>query len=141
LKCYEDDITNRLTESLKTFSEMILNFNSGIEIIFTKKDILIEKIKNGGDFSKLKEFGFDKEITFKNIVEFHIELFSKIIIENSKNLENYHFYCGNLIDYNDSIKLYKNVMDQIIYKKYSSIDFSEFQFLTFDCFDLIFIYM
>jgi hypothetical protein len=115
LMCYEDDVTNRLKESLDLFTDLISNLNSNIQIVFTKKDLLIEKIKNEGDFSKLKEFGFNKEINFNNIVEFHIQLFSEIISKNSKNLENYHFYCSNLIDYNDSVQLYKNVMDQIIH--------------------------
>jgi hypothetical protein len=103
--CYEDDVTNRLKESLNLFTDLISNLNTNMQIVFTKKDLLIEKIKNEGDFSKLKEFGFNKEINFNNIVEFHIQLFSEIISKNSKNLENYHFYCSNLIDYNDSVQL------------------------------------
>jgi hypothetical protein len=145
LTCYEDNITNRLTETLDVFTDLISRFNTSIQIVFTKKDILIEKIKNEGDFSKLKNFGFKKEITFKNIVEFHIQLFVEIITKNSKNLENYHFYCSNLVDYNESVQLYKNVMDQILYQKSSSIDYPfisifKFGFLTFHFYDLFIIY-
>jgi hypothetical protein len=138
LNCYEDDETNRLQETLELFSETISNLKREIEIqiVFTKKDILIEKIKNGNDFSNLKEFGFNKEKTYKNIVEFHTELFVKIINKNSKKLEKFHFYTVNLVDYIDSVRFYNNVMKQIIHKKNYSIEFLNFHF-----YDLFFIYI
>jgi hypothetical protein len=124
LFCYEDDKTNRLVESLNLFESLIKNEYENIksyEIVFTKKDILIEMIENGTSFNKLIfEFGFDKEVSFKNIVEFYIKLF----MERIKGYEmRVNFYCCNLLDYYDNHLFFHEVMDQINFGLTSYIDF------------------
>jgi hypothetical protein len=148
LVCYEDDITNRLEETLKLFEDLIHRFdNLRFEIVLSKKDILIEMIKKGNDFKNLKKFGFEKDISFKNIVEFHIELFTSRVKDREK-LFLYNFHCANLVDLKESNELLENVLNNIIYYQKKDIVYpnifnyvlntKSFNFKIF--FDLKFIY-
>jgi hypothetical protein len=140
LLCYEDDTTNRLRESLDLFEYLVSKLeNVSFDIVFTKKDILIENIQKGYDFSNLRNFGFKKEITFENIVKFHIELFFDYF--KNDDILKYNFYCTNLIDFDDSKKLFKDVMNQILYNKinniiYPHIYYYEIKMLNFHFFDI-----
>jgi hypothetical protein len=134
LKCFEDDRTNRLIESLEVFEELIENFPTiKFEIVFSKTDILIEMIKNAEcitDFENLKYFfDFDKEITFKNIVELHIELFLSKVKEENRSLINFH--CVKLIDSNEAKQFFENVMDHIVNDKKTEIIYPHIFFFKF----------
>jgi hypothetical protein len=142
LRCCEDDSTNRLTENLNYFEELAGDLDVKFEIVFSKKDILIEMIKNGDNFDNLIKFGFDKEITFKNIVEFHIGLFLSII--EKKRVE-YSFYCSNLVDFNESSILVENVMNDILYSieskiEYPNIFYQPIILIYFNFYDINFIF-
>jgi hypothetical protein len=148
LKCFEDEHTNRLIEGLKVFEELVNSKYENIkkyEIIFTKKDILINMIKNDYDFKNLYDLGFNKEITFKNIVQFHIDLFTQFLKKNNDLKLN--FYCSCLIDLDESRVLYQNIMDHILFNsEVMTIDFPNiFNFkiylFTFQInFDILFIF-
>jgi hypothetical protein len=142
LKCCEDDSTNRLTENLNYFEELTGALQVKYEIVFSKKDILIKKIKNGDNFDNLIKLGFDKEITFKNIVEFHIGLFLSII---KKKRVKYSFYCSNLVDFNESSILVEDVMNDILYSIESKIVFPNILYqpiilIYFNFYDINFIF-
>jgi hypothetical protein len=99
-------------------------------------------IKNGDNFDNLIKFGFDKEITFKNIVEFHIGLFLSII--EKKRVE-YSFYCSNLVDFNESSILVENVMNDILYSieskiEYPNIFYQPIILIYFNFYDINFIF-
>jgi hypothetical protein len=142
LKCCEDDSTNRLTENLNYFEELTGALQVKYEIVFSKKDILIKKIKNGDNFDNLIKLGFDKEITFKNIVEFHIGLFLSII---KKKRVKYSFYCSNLVDFNESSILVEDIMNDILYSIESKIVFPNIFYqpiilIYFNFYDIKFIF-
>jgi hypothetical protein len=137
LKCY--DTTNRLEETLSVFNQIYNKFDGKtFEIVFTKMDVLIEMIKTGHDFGYLKQKGFDKEISLKNIVEFYIQLFTLEMKNNSP----YSFYCGNLVDLYDSKVLFKNVMNHIVKNQITEIIYpkiDQFNFFEFNqFFDIVF---
>jgi len=69
--CYEDDITNRMTESLELFSETVNNEyfkNSTIIVFFNKVDIFKEKIKK----FNLKEYfkDYKGENNFEDAIQY-----------------------------------------------------------------------
>jgi guanine nucleotide-binding protein G(i) subunit alpha len=117
LLCYEDDSTNRLEESLNLFVE-IINMKqfvkSKIYVIFTKGDILKKKIELNHDFENLKKFGFDGEITFDNILDFHKSIYKN---KNTLGYDIKFYFINNLTDHDDFNKFYNEIgiFDKIIF--------------------------
>ncbi|KAL9653390.1 hypothetical protein ABK040_002026 [Willaertia magna] len=78
MKCYEDDSTNRLKESLLLFDE-IFNSNRFIDIrkivLFTKVDLFIEKIKQGTFINKYFDGFKGDKYNPEHVFEFILNLF------------------------------------------------------------------
>ena len=79
--CYEDDITNRMTESLELFSETVNNSyfqNSTIILFFNKIDIFREKIK------KVNLKNWFKDYKGENTVEDGMKYISQKYLDQNK---------------------------------------------------------
>jgi hypothetical protein len=83
---------NLLIESLDYFSSIIDQIEKKfIVFVFTKADILDRNIKNNIGLDELNSFGYDKEYTLKNVVQFHMNLFTSLIKDSKKSLK-FDFY-------------------------------------------------
>jgi hypothetical protein len=95
------------------------------EIIFTKKDILLNMIKIGIDFKNLYEFNyfedlrFKKIISFKNIFDYHMELIKRIIKNNNRSISDFNFHLVSLVDVEEVNRLYNDLIDNILPKSKS----------------------
>jgi hypothetical protein len=145
-----------LIENLNLFESIIKNDNfknKEFEIVFTKPDVLINIINNNNNtyynnsFNQLFSLGFNNSITFKNIIQFHINLFLKIIKNYNRDLSNFNFYLSNLLNYNDSMHLIDNLFNNIFYSKKIDLEYGKYFHCNIDLidfnnfFDFNFIYL
>jgi len=78
LRCYEDDVTNRMMESIELFEKTINNtsfINQKILLIFTKKDLFAEKIQRISLKDCFDDYGEgnDHEQAFQFILRKYLE--------------------------------------------------------------------
>jgi len=86
LKCYEDNTTNRMIESIKLFSEIVNSkFFSDVPIIFflNKSDLLQEKVDEGVSL-KIAFSEYDGEHGFQPYVEYIFLRFTEVINNRQK---------------------------------------------------------
>jgi hypothetical protein len=118
LLCYEDDTTNRLTESLNLFKELtkykILQEKIFV-VIFTKGDLLLDMINEKNSFIKLIEMGFKKKNTYQNIVEFHKNQFLKSTFGDPKRI--LFFDIISLPDKKEFKKKFNLILDELDLKE------------------------
>lgn len=106
--CYEDDKTNRLTESIELFDEITNSIFKDIDIVLclTKKDLFKKKIKSEDISLNFKDYSddtgdYDKVLSF---------IKNKFLSTNKYNNRMIHIFDLNLLD-KDEVKY---VFDEII---------------------------
>jgi hypothetical protein len=116
--------------------------NKKYEVIFTKKNILIEMLINGDDFYSLfkykytnSEIIFNKSLNFKNIFEFHMDLIKEIIINSKRDINDFNFYLVDLIDIKEVDKLVKNLFLNYEKNLKNEIIIPDVKYYTFYMFD------
>jgi hypothetical protein len=86
------------------------NFKNLIELDF--KNYYINK------FDKIFDnFSFKGELSFRNILNFHIDIVKKIIKKQNRNVDDFNFYIANFTDINETITVYNDILDSIILNK------------------------
>jgi hypothetical protein len=85
--------------------------NKKFEIIFTKKNILIEMLKNGDDLKSIYDYKYDNsEIRFKKKLTFkNMDLIKEIILKNNRSMGDFNFYLVDLIDSKEVNNLVQNL--------------------------------
>jgi hypothetical protein len=76
-------------------------------------------IQKGMNFDNLFNFNYEnklfkKNLSFKNIFEYHRDLIKDIIIEGGRSLEDFDFYLANLIDVDETNSLINELIENII---------------------------
>jgi GTPase SAR1 family protein len=107
--CYEDDVTNRMKESIELFHQNQIIFKDiPIYLIFNKKDRFLEKLKYSHLKTTFPEFQ-GRESHYEDAIEFIKKLYF------SKKEEKYFFIDStNLIETKDC---FNEILENILIKK------------------------
>jgi hypothetical protein len=81
-------------------------------------------INSGRDFKNLYDFDyfenttFKKEVNFRNILNFHIDLITQIIKNSNRNIKDFYFHLVNLVDFEELQNLYNDILENIMIRNY-----------------------
>jgi len=115
LKCYEDNETNRMLESINLFKEIVNSkwFNDIPLILFLNKSDLLEQRIKEKVLLNIAFPDYNKDHTFENYVDFIASKFVEVIINQSKQIYQ-HVTCATSYD---SVEAVWNAVQDIVLNK------------------------